>query len=462
MGKIHIISDDTPNPQDEMNVAVVNKLQSILHAIPGGSELLDDSTQKGDITINLTSRQVAGGAHWDNENRRINLQFMRGIDLFLIELQTTKTNELDTYGKYLQSMQLEALSSILFELCNAANPLLNDPSNNNSPLAFPSTESYARDQEFREFKSFQRRASIVNAGVRTLGWDEDYRIPVYEDSQFEQYFKEQADKAHEVYGEQLTHANYYREGFRRAFIATRNTLADIMLHDVAEPHLKYIASNQEVQMPGQKTFDAISKLQALSAMRSLEDFEHLEVDEARRTIDQFNMDDFKTCRTQMEFNVKNHETIIRSLNKRSEKLVKTRITLENLLKIMDTSLATMLQVPTTLDIVVRSIAEIDTLKAALEKTIASNKKSIEELSKSIEIFTDFRVLNDLRGKLLLKSFDEKSKEDSKKFNTRLEASKERRKQLNTSQFDLTKQKQPETDGDKKEKPEAPKRLDRPT
>lgn len=181
------------------NMAIRDRLVKELVKLPKGNELLQDALEKGDITLNLTREAVAGNAHWDMYTRTVNIHidFSRS-DFYVCEAKREKL-----------------FQTTLFELCNAANPLLNNTTVSDGPIFYRDAEAFARASERKEFKSYQRFAEIVNAAVdaKLSGWAQDDRVPAYTDAEFDKFFTDIADKEMPEYGAQKTHANYYRQGW---------------------------------------------------------------------------------------------------------------------------------------------------------------------------------------------------------------------------------------------------------
>lgn len=182
---------------------LVHKLYDVLSKVEEGKKLLEDSLKTGDIIIDLTEDNIPHGAHWDENDRKIKIQLSKN------ELQTIKDDE---------KLQNKVFTTLLFELCNAANPLTNQ-GKFAAPLLFDSTEEYTKKMEFAEFKSHQRRVKIHNALCDILKKEGSTKFKVYSDEDFEKYFTEEVDKKT---NDNQTHADYYRNAYKHAFIFVRD------------------------------------------------------------------------------------------------------------------------------------------------------------------------------------------------------------------------------------------------
>src|SRR5579862_1572860 len=206
------ISTDTDS-NSKTNQALARKLIGLLEQIPEGKQLLSDVTRNSDITINLVASLIQGKAHWDTEKRAINIQFFYDSSRLLSD------SEEDT------EIQNDFISTVVFELCNAANPLL---AKQTHPLAYSSSEEYTREQEFREFVSYRRRAKLINEAIAQLGWKFEKEL-IFAENEFDKYYSEISNKEHaEIYGKQKSHANYYRNAFDHAYKLIHRNILEIM------------------------------------------------------------------------------------------------------------------------------------------------------------------------------------------------------------------------------------------
>ena len=149
-----------------------------------------------------------------------------------------------------------------------------------SHLTYPNAETYAREAERLEFPSYLRNARIVNMCVAQglSGWEESDKFPVFEEAEFDRYFTEISDKPMpEVYKEQGTHANYYRNGFRMAYSKVQAGLLEILSFIQHAPNIdvssvKIIKPQVELQY-----FDDVLKaFSLLLQAKTLEDYEKLD------------------------------------------------------------------------------------------------------------------------------------------------------------------------------------------
>lgn len=378
MGKVHIITSDNPEPNHEDNQKLVHRVITELTKIPGGQSLIDDATQKGDITINLTSNSVAGGAHWDAEKRLINISVPYPA---ILEGDYEGSNET---SQELRESQLSLFLTIIFELCNAANPLLNDPTVNLSPLNSPSTEAYARSSEFREFKSFQRNAQLYQNAVAALDWPKNDGYVLYNDDEFDKYFADVADKEMSVYGDQKTHANYYREGFRRSFTAVRDSLVNILYlcSDSLISHLHL----QEAELPA-TAWKKIDQLTKIASFKSLEQFD-IEVEEFDALINLLNSPEFKRYRDALDNNTYNLEQILNLAKKRKEVLLEYQAVLQKLIMTIHPDLAKLLQVQGISDSLERALKEVDTISDLVQQQLKDTESYLKGIKALSSLYAD--------------------------------------------------------------------------
>jgi len=188
-----------------LNQAVCQKIIEVIEDMPEGDRLLKDALLNGPITIKVVKNPtdeddvwIHAGAAWDSSNRIILILF-RDDPNELIKPTQFKWFSLDCHRLF------DFFSNVVFELCNAANPLLQETK---SPLLFPNRDLFARDIEFKEFKTYQRLANFRNylsyKYLGFLGTEEQYN-----DDQFENYMK-LADSEN-GYGEAKSHAGSYRK-----------------------------------------------------------------------------------------------------------------------------------------------------------------------------------------------------------------------------------------------------------
>ncbi len=244
---------DSQDPAQDLNQRLAIRFKTEILKIPGGAELLADALAAGDITINLTiyNKMVPFGAQWDAKKREIAVvipNLPHNDDLLReLPLEPSPDQEILFY----QNLQSSTFKSVLFELCNAANPLLQAHDRDKSVLLFPSTEDYVRASEFKEFKSHQRRAKLINAAIQHLHWPNEDGLHEYSDQEFERYYQEVSNVEFPEYGEYKTHANYYRQGYQLAFELIRNELPKLYQQCLTYPSFNMPAgvhiSHEEIQ-----------------------------------------------------------------------------------------------------------------------------------------------------------------------------------------------------------------------
>jgi hypothetical protein len=212
---LKLITDLSPNSNN--NKAQAEAMNLLISAFVGGNELLEDALKDGDITVHVTDNMAQFGpqfsndkAHWNGVSRQIRVHF------------TPDLSDQETYKRQL----VRLCEVVLFELCNATNPLLNTK-NKLPPLMFPTKEAYAKYMESLEFKSYQKYAAIVNATLRRDNTPEKEYYKEYRDDQFELYWDELVNAP--ITGDRgsRVHSDAYREAFSRLFIFCRDKIVSL-------------------------------------------------------------------------------------------------------------------------------------------------------------------------------------------------------------------------------------------
>ena len=222
------------------NQAVCQKILEVIKDLPEGDKLLVDALKNGRIGIRIVQNPTAkdniwtsAGAAWDSSNRMILILFRDDINEIIQPGEVDSSPLVSFFSQKLfnffplglkKKKLFDFFSDIVFELCNAANPLLQSTS---SPLLFSDRDLFARDIEFKEFKTYQRLANLRNylsyKYLGTVGIEEQYT-----DDQFEKYMI-LADQEG-GYGEGKSHAGLYRQMWDDAYIECQKMiLANINL-----------------------------------------------------------------------------------------------------------------------------------------------------------------------------------------------------------------------------------------
>lgn len=170
---------------------------------PLAKDLLRQALKNGDITIQFSEMNTASavyGAHWDKKTSVIHFN-IRKDDKFIKSLDNASDQQVSAF----MSSDSRNLRTILFELSNAINPVMNDTAKPKI-IDYPNAESWAKQCEKVEMWSFQNCARIINYGVTNLKLKGN-REPVYTDDQFETYYKKVVNAG------KPCHADYYRKEY---------------------------------------------------------------------------------------------------------------------------------------------------------------------------------------------------------------------------------------------------------
>ncbi len=265
MGKLKVISNGCLNVDKITDSQIYTRISHELLKLPGGQELLKDALKLGDITINFSRNAVAGNAHWDGMQRCININYPDDLNLLLKQLPK-ETVEDDTINEQIEK-QYQFLCTLVFELCNATHASFSHKEQMKGPLQFPTAEEFVRENEFIEFKSFQRRAKIWDEAIEKLDWPAENRYVCYEDNEFERYFKEVPNIVQEGYGPQ-SHADYYRNGYVKAFESVKDVLCSMR----CLTHQPFLFLPPAIQIPKDYSFfDPIKLVIKLKLAETIED-----------------------------------------------------------------------------------------------------------------------------------------------------------------------------------------------
>ena len=229
------------------NQAVCQKILEVIKDLPEGDKLLVDALKNGRIGIRIVQNPTAkddiwisAGAAWDSLNRVILILFRDDLNEIIQSdevdsspLVSLLSQKLFSFFSFAQKKKrFDFFSDIVFELCNAANPLLQSTS---SPLLFSDRDLFARDIEFKEFKTYQRLANLRNylsyKYLGILGIEEQYT-----DDQFEKYMELANQEG--GYGEGKSHAGLYRQMWDDAYIECQKMILASQQDDINLIRLK--------------------------------------------------------------------------------------------------------------------------------------------------------------------------------------------------------------------------------